>query len=145
MKHVVYILLVVAFLSHTRAAEILITDFSQGNASSADEAFAELISSSIPVVVKFTISPCGPCKDTEETFRSLAMTYKNKARFVKVDIRAHRSIGEKYSIEKVPAWGMFVEGKLFSEITTSSSKQTLKTFKSHIEAYMSSHKVPILD
>lgn len=128
------------------AAENLVIEFSQGEASSIDEAFTELISSEKPVVIKFTMLPCGPCKKTEEPFRAMASVFKHKATFVKIDIRHYRSIANRLRIETIPAWAIFVQGKLIGEILTGSyNLSILKTLRTNLEAYISSHKIKIVE
>ncbi len=116
----------------------LVLEFSKGDAASEKEAFKALISGAQPVVVKFTMVHCEPCKETEAAFRALALEYKDRATFMKVDIYQYDAISDAYNIQYAPAWGIFVRGKAIGKIISGRNK--LKEMQTNLDAYLASHR-----
>lgn len=63
------------------------------------------------VIVDFYADWCGPCKKLKPIFSELALSYRGKAKFAKVNIDHSRSIGSKYSVKKIPTVILFKDGK----------------------------------
>lgn len=86
--------------------------FAQGKSASA--AFNELIDQKIPVVVKFFLPGCGPCKSTETEFEDLAKQYKDSALFVVLDTTKN-DLANKFKVHAVPTFIIFKNGKKISD------------------------------
>ena len=72
---------------------------------------AEVLKSSVPVLVDFTATWCGPCKQLAPIVEKIADDYQGKVRVGKLDIDAERSIAEKYGIRSVPTVLVFKDGQ----------------------------------
>jgi thioredoxin 1 len=72
---------------------------------------AEVLKSSVPVLVDFTATWCGPCKQLAPIVEKIADDYEGKVRVGKLDIDAERSIAEKYGIRSVPTVLVFKDGQ----------------------------------
>ena len=72
----------------------------------------ELKSYSMPVVVDFFATWCGPCKMLSPILDSVMEQYEGMVRFVKVDIDLYSDLAEKYEIQSVPTLLFFSDGKL---------------------------------
>lgn len=83
-------------------------EFARGR--SAREAFKELINQETPVIVKFFLPGCQPCKSTEAEFEDLAKEYKDVAHFVALDTTKN-TLSQTYKVHAVPTFIMFKSGK----------------------------------
>lgn len=72
---------------------------------------AEVLKSSVPVLVDFTATWCGPCKQLAPIVEKIADDFEGKVRVGKLDIDAERSIAEKYGIRSVPTVLVFKDGQ----------------------------------
>lgn len=72
----------------------------------------ELKSYSMPTVVDFYATWCGPCKMLSPILDSVREQYEGMVRFVKVDIDLYPDLAEKYEIQSVPTLLFFNGGGL---------------------------------
>lgn len=72
-------------------------------------------SSSTPVIVDFYADWCGPCKLVAPIFKQLAEEMP-AVKFVKVDTDLHEDCAEKFNIQGLPLFGLFVKGKMVREL-----------------------------
>ena len=56
-----------------------------------------------PAIVDFTATWCGPCKKLAPILEELAVEYKGKVDFYKVDVDKCRDIAEAFRISSIPA------------------------------------------
>ncbi|MBN2267635.1 MAG: hypothetical protein JW725_04865 [Candidatus Babeliaceae bacterium] len=59
---------------------------------------------SLPLVVKFFATWCGPCSATNALFEGASAALEGKAIFVKVDIDKYRSLANKYGVRSIPTF-----------------------------------------
>jgi len=64
-----------------------------------------------PVVAKFTASWCGACRQMASIYENAADKYKDKVRFVEVDVDKAEEISKEYEIKGIPAFLYFKDGK----------------------------------
>ena len=69
------------------------------------------IPETVPIVVKYGATWCGPCKAIAPKFEQLAAKYKETAVFLTVDIDDLSDIAEKFGINSVPTVLIFHGGK----------------------------------
>ncbi len=86
----------------------------------------EVLSSSVPVVVDFFATWCGPCKMLSPIVEELADEYGEKLRFGKVNVDDERELALKFGISSIPTLLFFREGKLVKSIVGYRDKNQLK-------------------
>ena len=81
-----------------------------------------------PVLVDFGATWCGPCRSMEPIVARLAKEFK----VVKVDVDANEKLAQHMRIETIPAFFIFVDGKVvqsFQGLTRESAlRNELKQF-----------------
>jgi thioredoxin 1 len=76
---------------------------------------AEVLKSTLPVLVDFTATWCGPCKALAPIVEKIADEFEGKVKVGKLDIDASRAIAEKYRIRSVPTVMVFCNGEKTGE------------------------------
>ena len=77
----------------------------------SDQQFeAEVVQSSMPVLVDFSAEWCGPCKMLAPVLEQLADEYAGRAKVAKVDIDENHESAALYSIQSVPTMIIFQNG-----------------------------------
>ena len=71
---------------------------------------AEVLKSSLPVLVDFTAIWCGPCKMLEPVVKQLSQDWAGKVKFVKMDVDDNSTLAVKYGVMGVPTLILFVKG-----------------------------------
>jgi thioredoxin 1 len=89
------------------------------NASSAnvehltqDQFEAEVAHSSLPVVVDFYATWCGPCREFAPVLDRVAGGYAGKIKFVKVNLDEAPGLAQNYQVAAIPTELFFKNGKL---------------------------------
>jgi thioredoxin 1 len=72
---------------------------------------SEVLQSSVPVLVDFTATWCGPCKALAPIVDKLADDYQGKVRVGKLDIDESPEIAQRYGIRSVPTVLVFKGGQ----------------------------------
>lgn len=78
-----------------------------------------------PVLVDFSATWCGPCKQIEPFVKQLAEEYAGQVKVVKVDIDESPGTAAKYGIRGVPTLKMFKGGQVIAEQVGAAPKAKL--------------------
>ncbi len=82
------------------------------NDSNFDE---QVVNSDLPVLVDFSATWCGPCKQIAPFVDQLAQEHAGKVKVVMVDIDESPQTAAKYGIRGVPTLKMFKAGEVIAE------------------------------
>jgi thioredoxin 1 len=82
----------------------------------ADQFDAEVSQSTLPVVVDFYATWCGPCKTLAPILEQAAGTFVGKVKFVKVNVDESPALAQRFSIESVPNLVFFKAGKVLENM-----------------------------
>ena len=72
---------------------------------------AEVTQATLPVVVDFYATWCGPCRQLAPTMDSLADQYAGKIKFVKVNVDESPKLAQKFQVEGIPMLVFLQQGK----------------------------------
>lgn len=86
---------------------------------------SEVVNSSLPVVVDFWATWCGPCRKLSPVIDEIAQTYVGKVKFVKVNVEESIETAKKYSISGLPSLLIFKNGEAVERMTGLMPKSTI--------------------
>ena len=90
----------------------------------------EVINASQPVLAYFWAPWCGPCRLMAPIVETLASTYGDRLKIVKLEVDPNPDTVSKYQVEGVPAFRVFRSGELLEAAEGAISKQKLEEFLS---------------
>ncbi len=94
-------------------------EFTDGNFAS------EVLSSSVPVLVDFTATWCGPCKALAPIVEKVADEFEGKVKVGKLDIDANQDITRKYGVRSVPTVLVFKGGEKIGQHVGLTTQEKL--------------------
>lgn len=81
------------------------------------ELFNKLISKSdLPVVVDFWAPWCGPCQMMAPAFNKVAVGFKGKAIFIKVNTESHQQLAAQFGIRSIPTLKVFQNSEIKADM-----------------------------
>lgn len=92
------------------------------------QTFQSEINSSVPIIIDFWASWCGPCKMLAPIFEELSKEkeYQGKLRFAKISTEEYPDIAGQQEITGIPCLVVFKEGKEVDRIIGFAPKPLLK-------------------
>jgi len=91
------------------------------------ETFEKTINSNVPVLVKFYMPSCSPCKLLEPTIEKLSQTTVGIA-FFAVNVDQNPEIAQKYQLKSVPALILFLNGIVLAQMNGVQNEEQIQTF-----------------
>lgn len=85
----------------------------------------KVLNSSVPVLVDFFATWCGPCKMMAPVLDEVSQEVGNKAAVYKVDVDQEMALAQQFNIMSVPAMIVFKGGKPVQQFVGMQPKQTI--------------------
>ena len=89
---------------------------------------ADVLKSSIPVLVDYWAEWCGPCKMIAPILDDVATGYEGKLTIAKMNVDENREIPAKFGIRGIPTLMLFKDGELAATKVGALSKSQLTAF-----------------
>ena len=87
--------------------------------------FESIIQSEVPVLIDFYAEWCQPCKLQSVVMEEIAPMFKDKIRFIKINIEKNNNIAGKYNVQSIPTLMLFKKGNLIWRKTGYNSRDIL--------------------
>lgn len=95
-------------------------------AETSDEAFEDdVLKSTIPVLVDFSIPGCAPCRAMAPIIDSLVQQYDGRLKIVKLEAQINPATAQKYNVNAFPTFIIFNGGQPVARSTGAMSKTEL--------------------
>ncbi|MFJ5044903.1 thioredoxin [Streptomyces sp. NPDC098077] len=86
---------------------------------------AEVLESTLPVLVQFTAEWCGPCRQLAPVLREIAREEADRIRIVQVDVDRETEITVRYGVLATPTLMVFRAGEPVKSIVGARPKRRL--------------------
>ncbi|MBM4351386.1 MAG: thioredoxin [Deltaproteobacteria bacterium] len=92
-----------------------------------DKNFAsEVLQATVPVLVDFWATWCGPCRAISPIVEELAKEFSGRVKITKLNVDENPAIPGQYGVRGIPTLILFKEGKVLDQIVGSVPKVRLK-------------------
>lgn len=81
-----------------------------------DNFSTEVLKASVPVLVDFWATWCGPCRMIAPIVQELSNEYEGRAKVCKLDIETAEKTAAEFGIRSIPTLLIFKEGKVADQI-----------------------------
>lgn len=93
------------------------------------EEFDKIVrNSSIPIIVDFWASWCGPCKQYGPTFQMVSNEYGGHVQFLKVNTEKNQDLAARLGVRGIPATMMIKDGKITGNIAGAMNYDQLRSW-----------------
>ncbi len=86
---------------------------------------AEVLQSSVPVLVDFWATWCGPCKMISPVVDQVAVELAGKAKVGKCDVDGNGGLAKQFNVRSIPTLLFFKDGELKDTVVGATSKDNI--------------------
>ena len=87
---------------------------------------SEVLKADVPVLVDFTATWCGPCRQIAPLIDQLADEFEGRVKVAKLDIDDSPGIAKRYGIRGVPTLYVFKSGEVVGQQVGAVPKRTIQ-------------------
>ena len=94
---------------------------------------AEVLKSSVPVLIDFLAAWCGPCRALAPTVEAVADQYQGRVKVGKLDVDANGATSSRFNIQGIPTLLLFKDGQVKEQIVGAVGKEVItKALDKHL-------------
>ena len=89
---------------------------------------ADVLQSSVPVLVDFYADWCNPCKQQVPALESVASSFDGKVKVVKLNVDDSQNTALKFGVQSIPTLILFKDGEVHQRFVGLQNEKSVEAF-----------------